>query len=88
LPGKYGSYTVRSARVVLLKKPVYDATLYTVTITPGRPLALNSKAELAIRGNPPNGLRDSQGNLIDGNDDGHPGGNAYVFLSSSGAIVL
>src|SRR5271157_5748384 len=87
LPGSYGSYTARNARVVLLKKPVYDATDYTVTLTPGRPLALNSKAELVIRGNSPNGLRVSQGNLIDGNDDGHPGGNAIIFLSSSGVIV-
>jgi len=86
-PGSNGSYTARNARVVLLKKPVYDATDYTVTLTPGRPFALTRKAELVINGNPPNGLRDSQGNLIDGNDDGHPGGNAIVFLSSSGVIV-
>ncbi|MGZ3356365.1 MAG: hypothetical protein ACXVBO_16110, partial [Isosphaeraceae bacterium] len=60
---------------------------YTVTLTPDRPFALTRKAELVIRGNPPNGLRDSQGHLIDGNHDGHPGGNAIVFLSSSGVIV-
>ncbi len=86
-PGSKGSYTARNARVVLLKKLVYNATAYTVTLTPGRPFALTRKAELVIRGNPPNGLRDSQGNFIDGNDDGHPGGNAIIFLSSSGVIV-
>ena len=87
LPGSNGSYTAKNARVVSLKKPVYNATLYTVTLTPGRPFALTGKAELLIRGNPPNGLRDSQGHLIDGNHDGHPGSNAIVFLSSSGVIV-
>ncbi len=87
LPGSNGSYTAKNARVVSPKKPVYNATLYTVTLTPGRPFALTGKAELQIRGNPPNGLRDSQGHLIDGNHDGHPGSNAFVFLSSSGVIV-
>jgi Bacterial Ig domain len=87
LPGSNGSYTARNARVVLLKKPVYNATDYTVTLRPGRPFALTRKAELVIRGNPPNALRDSQGNRIDGNHDGHPGGNAIVLLSSSGVIV-
>jgi len=87
LAGSKGSYTAKNARVVLLRKPVYDATDATVTLTPGRPFALTKKAELVIRGNPPNGLRDSQGNFIDGNHDGHPGGNAIIFLSSSGVIV-
>src|SRR5271166_2164913 len=86
-PGSHGSYTAKNARVVSFKKPVYNAALYTVTLTPGRPFALTRKAELLIRGNPPNGLRDSQGHLIDGNHDGHPGGNASVFLSSSGVTV-
>jgi cyclophilin family peptidyl-prolyl cis-trans isomerase len=86
-PGSHGSYTAKNARVVLFRKPVYNATDYAVTLTPGRPFALTRKAELLIRGNPPNGLRDSQGHLIDGNHDGHPGGNAIVFLSSSGVIV-
>ncbi|MGA8347345.1 MAG: Ig-like domain-containing protein, partial [Isosphaeraceae bacterium] len=86
-PGSNGSYTAKNARVVFFRKPVYNATDYTVTLTPGRPFALTRKAELVIRGNPPNGLRDSQGHLIDGNHDGHPGGNAIVFLSSSGVIV-
>ncbi len=72
---------------MLLKKPAYNATDYTVTLTPGRPFALTKKAELVISGNPPNGLRDSRGHLIDGNHGGHPGGNAIIFLSSSGVIV-
>ena len=66
-PGSNGSYTAKNARVVLFRKPVYNATDYTVTLTPARPFALTRKAELVIRGNPPNGLRDSQGHLIDGN---------------------
>ncbi len=86
-PGSKGSYTAKNARVVVLKKSVYSAASYTVTLTPGKPFALTTRAELLIQGNPPNGLRDSQGNFIDGNDDGHPGGNAIIFLSSSGVIV-
>ncbi len=87
LPGSNGSYTARNARVLFLKKPVYNGTAYTVTLTPGRPFALTRKAELVINGNPPNGLRDSAGKLLDGNHDGHPGGNAIISLSSSGVIV-
>ncbi len=86
-PGSNGSYIAKNARVVLFRKPVYNAADDTVTLTPGRPFALTRKAELVIRGNPPNGLRDSKGNFIDGNNDGHPGSNAIIFLSSSGVTV-
>ena len=87
IAGSKGSFTARNARLVVLKKPAYNTTDYTVTLSPVKPFALTRKAELVINGNRPKGLRDSQGNLIDGNDDGHPGGNAIIFLTSSGVIV-
>ena len=85
--GSNGSYTARNAPVVRFKKPVYSVSNYTVILTPSRPFALFRNAELVIRGNPPSGLRDSLGHLIDGNHDGHPGGNAIVFFSRSGVII-
>ena len=80
--------TAKNSRVVLFRKPVYNATDYTVALTPSRPFALTRKAELVIRGNPPNGLRDSQGHLIDGNHDGHPGGNAITLAPKKLILTL
>ncbi len=82
-----GSFSGKYARVVLLRKPVYSAGGYVVTLRPGRPFTLARPVQLLIRGNPPHALRDSRGVPIDGNHDGKPGGNAIVVLSSSGATI-
>ena len=61
--------------------------LETVTLVPKKPFALNKKVQLVINGEAPNGLQDSLGRLIDGNDDGQAGGNATAILSQKGATI-
>ena len=41
-----------------------------------------------MNGNPPSGLEDSQGRLIDGNDNGQAGGNAVAIVTTKGAATI
>ena len=88
LPGKHGSYTARNARVIKLRKAVYDASSKTVALTLRTPLALTrKKLQLLINGSEPSGLTDNFGRLIDGDHNGTPGGNGIAYLSKSGVTV-
>ncbi len=80
LPGARGSFDARNSRVIKLKSAVYDAATGTVTLTPRKPFALAKPVQLRINGTLPSGLEDSLGRLIDGNQDGSPGGNAVTVL--------
>ncbi len=63
---------------VSLTQAVYNASKFTVTLTPQRqPLVLSPPVKLTISAA---GLLDSLGRPIDGNDDGKPGGNYVVTL--------
>jgi hypothetical protein len=44
--------------------------------------------EVLVLGQGRSALHDSLGRLIDGNNDGQPGGNAVVILSNRGTIFL
>ncbi len=43
--------------------------------------------QLEVDGVPPSGLKDSFGRLIDGDDNGQPGGNAIAMLSRGGVTI-
>jgi cyclophilin family peptidyl-prolyl cis-trans isomerase len=88
LAGKTGTYTGRNARVITFRKLVYNSANDSVTLTPTRPLALSRTARLVIIGIRPHGLKDGTGQLLDGNHDGKPGGNAIAYLSASGIVVV
>ena len=78
--GKKKSFTARNARKLVFLSAAYNPANHTVTLTPQKKLAANKLMELIINGQPPSGLQDSNGQLIDGNGDGQPGSNATAVL--------
>jgi hypothetical protein len=78
--GKKNSFTARNARKLGFLSAVYNPASHTVTLTPQKKLAANKLMELIIDGQPPSGLQDSNGQLIDGNRNGQPGSNATAVL--------
>jgi hypothetical protein len=86
-PGKHGSFTAKNAGNIKLRSAVYNAASDTVTLTPKKAFSLTKPVELTINGNPPSGLQDTFGRLIDGDDNGTPGGNAAAVLRRSGVVI-
>jgi hypothetical protein len=86
-PGKHGSFTAGNAGSVKLKSAVYNVASRTVTLTPKRAFPLSKPVELTINGNPPSGLQDTFGRLIDGDSNGAPGGNATAVLRRTGVVI-
>jgi plastocyanin len=87
LPGKNGSFNAKNAKVLALRSAVYDGTLNQVTLTPRKPFALTKPVQLWINGVAPGGLQDTSGQLIDGDHDGQPGGNAGAVLRRKGVTL-
>ena len=85
--GKKGSFTAKNAKLIALRSAAYDAARNQVTLTLLKPYALTKPVQLRIVGEPPSGLEDSFGRLIDGNHDGQPGGDAVALLGRGGATV-
>jgi hypothetical protein len=48
---------------------------------------LRKPVRLTINGLPPSGLEDSQGRLIDGNQDGQPGSDAVAVIDKNGVTM-
>jgi hypothetical protein len=86
-PGKHGSFTAKNAGSIKLRSAVYDAASDTVTITPKKAFSLSKPVELTIDGNPPSGLQDTLGRLIDGDHDGTPGGDAAAVIRRGGVAI-
>jgi hypothetical protein len=84
--GKQGSFTAKNAGLLRLKLASYDGTS-VVTLTPRKAFALAKPVQLSIDGEAPAGLQDSQGQLIDGNHDGQPGGNAVAVIRRGGVVL-
>jgi peptidylprolyl isomerase len=87
MPGKMASCHTETTRVIKLSKRAYESSSFRVVLKVKTPFALKRKAELLILGQPPAGLTDSFGRLIDGDDNGTPGGNATVLITRSGVIL-
>ena len=79
--GKGGSFTAKNAKVIKLRSAAYNSANNTVTLTPKKKFSLSKATELIVNGEPPSGLEDSSGRLIDGNDDGQAGGDAVAIIS-------
>ena len=73
--------------MIKLKSALYNPTTDTVTLTPRKPFALTKPVQLLVEGEPPSGLEDSLGRLIDGDHNGQAGGNAVAVLSRGGATL-
>ena len=84
--GKKQSFTGKGTKHLPLLNAVYNAANHTVALTPKRKLP-NKPIELILNGQSPSGLEDSNGNLIDGNRDGQPGGNGIAVLKGKTATI-
>ena len=85
--GKKGSFTAKNAKVIALRSAAYTAANDSVTLTARKAFALTKPVQLLVHGQPPSGLRDGLGRLIDGNRDGQPGGDAIAVLTRGGATM-
>jgi cyclophilin family peptidyl-prolyl cis-trans isomerase len=85
--GPHGSSSAARAMTIRIKSASYDAATATVRLVPRKPFALGKGVEVVVLGEPPSGLHDSLGRLIDGNGDGQPGGNATAILARTGATL-
>ena len=79
--GKNGSFTAKNAQVIKLKSTVYNPASDSVTLTPKKAFALTKPVQLVVHGEPPSGLQDSLGRLIDG------GKNATALLGRRGVTI-
>src|SRR5262249_16879958 len=86
-PGKRGSYTAKSAKVIKLKSAVYNSASDTAMLIPSKPFAVTKPVQLQINGQPPAGPQDSFRRLIVGDHNSTPGGNAVAILSWGGAAI-
>ncbi len=84
IAGKKGLFTAKNAMIIKVNKAQYSAASSpdTVTLTPKTTFMLSKPVELTVKS-----MRDSLGRLIDGNDDGQPGGNAVAVLMKSGVTI-
>jgi hypothetical protein len=80
MPGKRGPLTATNARTIRLKSARYNAASNTVTLVPKTPFQITKPVKVLVEA-----LHDSQGQLIDGDPFGQPGGNAIAILSRTGA---
>jgi hypothetical protein len=78
--GKRGSFTAKHPKLIRLRSAVYNGSSDTVTLIPRKPFALRKPVQLQVNGEPPSGLNDTFGRLIDGHHDGQPGGIAVAVL--------
>jgi predicted GNAT superfamily acetyltransferase len=85
--GKRGSFTARNAKVIPLTSAAYNAANDTVTLVTRKPLSLARVVQLQVNGQPPSGLEDSLGRLIDGDRNGQPGSNAVALLRRGGVTI-
>jgi uncharacterized membrane protein len=72
---------------VAISSAVYDPAALTVTLHPSRRLNFHYGYKLSVNGEAPGGLTDTQGLLLDGHNDGKPGGN-YVTVVNRHNLVL
>lgn len=84
-----GNYVLRAAgddgrlntsddRIVPIESATYDDEALTVTLTPTVRLRYLSAAQLRIRSSADSGVRDADGNGLDGDRDDRAGGDAFI----------
>jgi len=62
-------------------------TRSTVTLTPAAPFRLSQPLQVRVNGQPPHGLRDTSGRLLDGDRNGIPGGNFVAVFGGAGGLL-
>ena len=80
MTGRNDSFIAKNATVVKLTSATYDAALDEVILKPKRPFGLSNCVQLVIDGQQPGGLQDSFGRVINGDNDGQPGGDVVAMI--------
>jgi plastocyanin len=80
MTGRNDSFIAKSARVVRLRSATYDAALDEVILKPKWPFELANCVQVVIDGHQPGGLHDSFGRVINGDNNGRPGGDAVAVI--------
>ena len=76
-----------AGRTIAIEKAVYDAADFTVTLYPVDRVNIHHTYKLIVDGTSPNGLTNTQGQLLDGTNKGSPDSN-YVGTLSWRNLVL
>jgi hypothetical protein len=79
-PGRGGN---RVGHVIKVANAVYNPTTFTVTLFPAERLDIHNFYRLTVNGTAPKGLTDSQGNLLDGLNNGKAGSSFVTIISRS-----
>jgi plastocyanin len=80
MTGNKDSFIAKNASVVKLASATYNAGLDEVILKPRRPFALANCVQVVIDGQQPGGLQDSYGRVINGDNDGQPGGDVVAMI--------
>jgi plastocyanin len=80
MTGRNDSFIAKNAAVVKLTSATYNAALDEVILKPKRPFRLSNCVQVVIDGHQPGGLQDSFGRVINGDNDGEPGGNVVAMI--------
>ncbi len=78
--GRNDSFIAKNAKVVKLRSATYNPALDEVILKPKRPFGLANCVQVVIDGHQPGGLQDSFGRVINGDDDGEPGGDVVAMI--------
>jgi hypothetical protein len=76
-----------TGQTIPISRAVYDPTANTVTLFPTQLLNMHLAYTLTVVGTGPNGVRDTNGVLLDGARTGQPGSNFTGVIDSS-VLVL
>jgi plastocyanin len=80
MTGRNDSFIAKNATVVKLSSATYNAALDEVILKPKKPFGLSNCVQVVIDGHQPGGLQDSFGRVINGDDDGEPGGDVVAMI--------
>jgi plastocyanin len=80
MTGRSDSFIAKNATVVNLKSATYNAALDEVILKPKRPFNVSNCVQVVIDGHQPGGLQDSFGRVINGDNDGEPGGDVVAMI--------
>jgi uncharacterized membrane protein len=75
-----------SGKRVPVSAAIYSPAAHTVTLYPSRQLNFHYNYFLVVNGAQPFGLTNAQGVLLDGDNDGKPGGNYITVINQSNLV--
>ena len=76
-----------AGRSIAIASAQYDPSTDMVALHPTKRINLHYTYTLTVSGTGPNGLTDTDGRLLDGNDDGKPGGNFKTTITRRNLVL-